>query len=115
MKALGKEINSFWNDNKFWIDLVYGKDYVFVSDGAEIQLVEFLNEDILCLEESKKYDLNAFGFFMIGEKEYTFQTLFKKWQKTCTHKAIVIEIPIEKVEEVTATLKRLFPFIKGLN
>jgi L-ribulose-5-phosphate 3-epimerase UlaE len=109
MKALGKEINSFWND------FVQNSDYEFVSDDADIQLSDFHKKDVLCLEESKKYDLNAFGFFLIGEKEYTFQTLFKKWQKTCTCKAIVIEIPIEKVEEVTATLKNLFPFVKGLN
>ena len=107
-KALGKDINEFYN-NHFPEDWLH-EDY-------EISLESYQDsQGVLTLNPSEKYELNEFGCiapeYEDQGKVITFQAAFKKWQKSQTHVSIMLEIPNNKVDEVVTTLKQFFPSVK---
>ena len=107
-KALGKDINEFYNNHfpEGW----FHEDY-------EFNLEDFQNQDgVLGLIPSEKYELNQFGCILPEWEDQgkgtTFQTAFKKWQKNLTHVSVVLEIPINEVDEVITVLKEIFTTVK---
>lgn len=104
-KALGKDINEFYNQH--WPEGAYLENYTENYDDWSEQYDD--GEGNLCLPENKKFELAEFGdvFDYKDECIGTFQSLFKRWQKQQSYASIVLEVPRERYDEVVAQLKEL--------
>ncbi len=104
MKALGTDINEFFNNH--WPG---EKDEYYYDGAAEwLDSPKYFKNDDLNLEPSEKYELNDFGFFgsndtnpvrdtanILGD---TFEAVFRKWLKTRSVTTFVVEVPNDKTE-----------------
>ena len=107
-KALGKDINEFYNNH-------FPEGHFIEGQIIDYWKVQYENGD-LALNPTQKYELKYFGYIVPdyddGSKGVSFESAFKKWQKNQTHVSIVLEVPINRVDEVTVSLKQLFSFVK---
>lgn len=99
-KALGKDINEFYNNHFPEGHFIEGEsiDYEDVQD----------SKGNLILEPTQKYDLKEFGYIVPDHeegKEVSFESAFKKWFKMQSTASLLIEIPKDKVADFTLFLK----------
>ena len=102
MKATGKEIKRFFNDPQ-WTHLRHNQY------GIE--------EMIATLKKDQEYSLKEFGSSTDTnqDKIISFENAFKEWQRSKTHRAIVVEVPKEELFDVMDELKQRGFFVKKVS
>lgn len=99
MKALGKDINEFYNNH-------FPENSVIDDDADWIE--NFINDaEGLNLIPTEKYELDDFGWVVndVSGRETRFTTLFKKWLKKQNTVTLAIQVSRDKEEEVRQKLK----------
>ena len=107
-KAFGKDINEFYNNH-------FPEGWFTEGEDVDFQSIED-KQGRLILSPTEKYELKDFGYLVPEHadqgKEMTFESAFKKWQKSKTHTSVLIEIPIDQAGLVAELLKMSFPEAK---
>lgn len=96
VKALGKEIKAFYEDEEF----------IFLEDHDEMEDSELDIED---LKDDEYYETSRLGTFTdtVLNKTVTFTKMFKQWKEKQEYDFVLIQVKKEQKNEVIEKLKEM--------
>lgn len=106
IKTTGAEFKRFYSDKEFWPDghSVWHEDEYITVDGVDIDgdydLTEVPDDSRMTIEGGAVMDERH------PDKEQSFEGYFKKWRKNQSTATIIVEVPKDKLEEVTIAIKQ---------
>lgn len=111
IKTIGAEFKRFYSDKEFWPEpdtksgaYVWHADELITVDGEEIDW----DFDLTLVPDEARMTIE--GGCVTDErnpdKDQSFEGYFKKWRKKQSTATIVVEVPKDKLEEVTIAIKQ---------
>lgn len=104
-KTNGKELKEFWaSEEPWWPKGGYVNDDYYIVNGVES------GEDfeLSGAEDTDQITIMSGAIFSEGdEDDKDLQATFKKWRKSLTRVSVLIEVPRDQVEALSAAVKSI--------
>lgn len=101
MIVTGAEWNKFYNDSSFWKPDFWVDDLLIVVNGEELDD----NVETVDPKAKVKIESGVVYFDEDGHQSVSLSTFLKRWRKSLLLKTVVVDVPLEMLEEVTTYLK----------